>query len=392
MARHTARETRKESTKQLDAIAAAFGNLKQAREELVEVVSVPTDFVQFDHATRIGGIPSDRIVLVHGPSSGGKTAFALGLVKSYLRREHGAFFIDAERTTDGEWVGHVFGTEKKKLFDSPLFRAKRPDNYEDAMDSVREYATAFAALRESGHVAENARFLVVVDSLKKLIPKDHTKKLLKEGADGAGMDGMGGRSAMMQAAANTAWMNELVPLLEKTSGTVLLIARESEDPNADIWTKKAGRDFKITGGRSIYYDSSLVIRVERAGFVTHGDGKDRVVYGERHRVSIDRSKVAPKEGYNTICYFHSSNGNFLPVGLDRARDVLEITVKFGVITQAGAWFSYGKQKLGAGEHAAVKVLADPDGPDLLNRVEADVRARFAKVAPVEITEDGEVVE
>jgi recombination protein RecA len=390
MARHTtARETRKSATAQLDAIAAAFGSLKQAREELVEVTAVPTDFVQFDHATRIGGLPGERIVLVHGPSSGGKTVFALGLVKGYLRRGHGAFILDAERTTDGEWVSHVFG-DAKALFDNPLFRAKRPENYEDAMDSVREYANGFAKLRDAGVVAKDAQFLVVVDSLKKLIPKDHTKKLLKDGASGAGMDGMGGRSAMMQAAANTAWMNELVPLLEKTKGTVLLIARESEDPNADMWAKKAGRDFKITGGKAVYYDASLVVRIERAGFVSHGEGKEKVVYGERHRVSIDKSKVASKDGYNTLCYFHSSNGNLLPVGLDRARDVLELARKFDVVTLTGAWYAFGKQRLAAGEHNAVKALAG--NVALLDEVEAAVRAKFAKVEPLVVTDDGEVIE
>jgi recombination protein RecA len=185
-------------------------------------------------------------------------------------------------------------------------------------------------------------------------------------------------------------MNELVPLLEKTKGTVLLIARESEDPNADIWAKKAGRDFKITGGKAVYYDASLVVRIERAGFVSHGEGKEKVVYGERHRVSIDKSKVASKDGYNTICFFHSSNGNFLPVGLDRARDVLELATKFSVVTQSGAWFGWGKEKLGSGVNAAVKKLAGD--VEMLDAIEAEVRAKFAKVQPLEITEDGEVIE
>jgi recombination protein RecA len=114
------------------------------------------------------------------------------------------------------------------------------------------------------------------------------------------------------------------------------------------------------------------------------------VYGERHRVSIDKSKVASKDGYNTVCYFHSSNGNLVPVGLDRARDVLEMARKFGVITQAGAWFSYGKEKLGAGENATVKRLTDDCA--VLEAIERDSREKFAKVEPIQVTEDGEVIE
>lgn len=391
MPRKSVRETRVEKTKTFANIADRLSQFKSAREVLVPVTAVPTDFVQFDHATRIGGLPTGRITLIHGPSAGGKSLFALGLTKSFLKRGHFAFFVDAERTTDSEWVSYVFGEKTgAETFASPLFKALRPMNYEDAVDQVRAFAQAVKKLRIDGEVSPETSFLIVVDSLKKLIPKDHTKKLLKEGAEGAGFDGMGGRAAMQQAGANTSWMNELVPLLDDCGGSALIVARESEDPNADAWAKKYGKDFRITGGKAIYYDASLVLRAERASWISQGEGEEKKIFGERHRITIDKSKVGTKDGKNTLCYFHSSNGGLIPVGLDRARDVLELALRFDIVKRSGAWMSFGKEKLGAGESNAVKRLTGDD--ELLAKIEQEVRAEFEKISPVQHTEDGEVLE
>src|SRR5205814_10673608 len=66
--------------------------------------AVPTRFIQFDHSTRVGGLPIERFMLMHGPSGLGKTEMAIGLEDSFLERDHFVFHVDSERTTPITWA------------------------------------------------------------------------------------------------------------------------------------------------------------------------------------------------------------------------------------------------------------------------------------------------
>jgi len=230
----------------LAAVAERFKAFRPAHEALTRVRAVPTIFVQFDHATGVGGLPIERFTLLHGPSGHGKSAVALGFVRSFLERDHFALYVDAERTTPGTWVEELLG---KDLAHHPGFFAKRPRTYEETVEEVRRFVTTLAEAREAGELPEDTSALVVVDSLRKLVPEGILKKISK---DDGGVDGMGGRAAQIKAAMNAAWLDELVPLLEDTGTAVVAIARESEDTNADVWAKRTGQDFKVGGGKAIY--------------------------------------------------------------------------------------------------------------------------------------------
>lgn len=366
----------------LGKTAERFGAFRPALEVLLPPAPVPTLLIQYDHATRIGGHPSNRIVTAHGPSGHGKTAMALALILSYLVEGHLVFHVDAERTTDTEWVKNMFGVHAD-LMKSGRYFALRPDSYEQAVDKVREFGLNVKAAVDAGEVPPGTKWLLVVDSMNRLTPKDFTKNLLKDGgAVKSGFDGSSGRGGQRKAAANAAWFDELVALVDNTNGSAMLITREAEDPNADANDKKYGRDFRITGGRALIYDASLLVRVERAGYVLEKppkEGEKGNVIGERHRVTLSKSKIAAKDGYDTRCYFHTSNGKIFPVGLDRARDLLELATNFGVVTNNGAFFYFGKKRLGQGLLNAVKTITKDT--EMSAEIEALVRAKFAKVAP-----------
>lgn len=355
--------------------------------------AVPTRFVQFDHATRVGGLPIERFMMIHGPSSEGKSVCALGLCDSFLEQDHFALYIDAERTTPGDWVQKLLG----KNATHPGFYAIRPDSYEDTIAQVRLFLNTVRQLREANKVPEQTSALVVVDSLRKLVPHDLLKEILaaeKEDARGrgkgrptAGRD----RSAQLKAKMNAAWMDELVPLLEHARAALLAIAREMVDPDADAMSRRFGTDYKVGGGGAIYYDSSLVIRIDRAKWVTKGDGEDerKEIYGERHRVVIKKTKVGGKEGRQTTCFFHSSNGTLTPFGFDRARDVIELAERFDVVKRKGSWLTWQGRRWQGLNTAVQKLTAEPL---VLDALEREVRGQFQAQQPVEHTADGEVLE
>lgn len=368
----------------LDAVAKAFSGFRPAHEVLTRVRAVPTIFPQYDHATRVGGQPIERITLVHGPSGQGKTKFTLGLARSFLARSHPVFMVDAERTTPWPWIEMSLGPYAQ----SPLFFARRPDTYEGTVTEVRDFCNTLRKQRDTKKVSADTSALIIVDSIRKLVPKDQWDKIMqlgKEKGDGKVRD----RSAQQKAMMNAAWCDELVPLLEQSNAGMVIIARETEDPDADMRSRMYGTNYKVGGGKALYYDASLDCRIERQRYVTKdaGEGNKPIVYGERHRITITKSKVGAKENKTTICFFHSSNGLLVPEGFDLARDVLEMARTFGIV-KGDSWMKWRNNKW-QGEHAAVRKLTA--APELLAELEAEVRARFAEVNPLEVSDDGEVL-
>jgi RecA/RadA recombinase len=335
----------------------------------------------------------DRLYIANDFVPTHNTYFSLGLIESFLRLDHFAQLIDAERTTPIDWAELIMG----EIARHPGFFAMRPDTYEECVEQTRKWLLRIKAQRDAKKVPPGTSGLVVCDSVRKLVPKDIFAKIAGEAAKGQkkarGIDGMGGRAAQIKAAMNAQWMDELVPLLEKTGTAFLAIARESDDPDADMMAKAYGRAFKVGGGKALYYDSSLVFRVERDRWVTDAgddEGKNKTVFGERHRVTIRKTKVAGHEKRETVCYFHTSNGVLTPAGFDRARDVVDLGERFGVVERKGSWYAVkGGDKLGQGVNGAVKKLAED--PAALDSLESIVRSQFAVNAPVEHDEDGVVL-
>lgn len=366
MARKRKRDEISERLEGLAEVAAGFEHWKPAGEVLTRVRSLPTQFVQVDFASRVGGWPMQRFALVHGPSNHGKTAFSIGLGASFLEGGHFFGLIDAEHTTPEDWLIKLMG----QWVALPGFVAMRPESYEQAVDGVRGMLAAISKAREAGKLAPGTSALIVVDSIRKLVPKGLLAKILK-GKDG--IDGAKGRAAQMKAALNAQWLDELTPALYQSGAAMVFIARESENPDAGTFDQ----DFKIGGGKALQFESSLSARVTRAAWVKDGSGDDARVVGERHRVRIWKTKVGPKDDKCSDAFFHTSNGTLTPEGFDRARDVLELARDFGVVTvdkgHSYQWASAG-EVLARGESATIRKLSDD--PKTLAAIEAEVRGQF----------------
>lgn len=358
----------------LASVAAEFaeGGWKPAVEVLKRVEAVPTIFPQYDYGTRIGGHPLGRICTIHGPSGLGKTSFVIGLMLSFLKRKHFAGFVDAEMTTPIDWCATLMTSE---IANQPAFVAMRPSTYEETDDAIRLMCTKIGAARENGRVSKSTSGIVVVDSIRKLVPTRLLQTLLKEGTSGrseGGIDGMRGRAAMYKAALNAQWLDEMVPLLERTNCTLVIIARETEDPNADSNAKMYGNDWKINGGKALIYDASIAARVTRANWIYQGSGEGRKVVGERHLVRIHKTKVSGKEDKVIDVYFHTSNGVLTPEGFDTTRDLLELAKKFEMVT-GETWLAWGDRKFQGENKFVAEVSANRA---LFSELDAQVRSGF----------------
>lgn len=361
---------------QMSKVAERFGRWRPAAEVIRFVEAVPTQFIQYDQRVGVGGHPIGRITLLHGPSNEGKSEMALGLGTSYLARDHFFGFVDAERTTPMPWVqGIMRGLEKH-----PGFVGLPANTYEEVIVEVRRFCETIAAARLKGEVPHDTSGLIVVDSIRKLVPKKMLEEMMKELGSGdpkpsrPGMKGkkkteakLGSRAEQIKAAINARWMDELVPLLADTRTSMVIIAREYANSDAGLYDK----DWVVGGGRALYYDASIDIRVERSWVYEGAEGDKRVV-GERRRLNIHKTKVSGKVEKVPAAYYHTSNGVLVPEGFDAPRDVIEVATDAGIVQVAGnGWCTWGKHRLAQGVGNVVKRLHKD--PELFKKLEADVR-------------------
>lgn len=369
--------------KQLDtlgAIGERFNQWRPAADVLVPVRGVRTRFLWVDSATKIGAFPLDRVVTVHGPSNEGKTVYVLGLGASVLDAGGVFALVDAEQTTPITWIQNIMGEHAA----SPNFLAMRPVTYEETVAAVRQLCNGFAAAKAAREISNDAPGLVVIDSIRKLVPKKLMDELLKMnpadeekqkrgrfGKAPKGVDGAGGRAAQIKAALNAAWLDELIPLAAKSGVAIVLIARELNEDEDDPWA----RDVKVGGGRALIFDASLVMRITRAVVL---NDEDRKLIGEKHLVEIRKTKIGSKDELWPRAYFHTT-----PAGaLDPARDAIELGLDQGTLRLAGSHVKWGQATLGAGKDAAVKKLAA--NPVMLAELQKSLRERFVlEGAPIE---------
>lgn len=370
----------------LKGVADAFKGFKHASQTLHRVRAVPTIWPQYDLATKVGGHPTERITLLHGESAGGKTYLTLAMILSFIMRDHPAYLIDAERTTPITWVEKTYG----EYADHPLFFADRPDTYEEVRANVRRFCNLVRAQREAGKIPKDTTAIIVIDSIRKLVPKDQFDSIIetiKALAKSPELEKARSRITQIKAQMSAAWADELVPLLERCGCALIVIAREIEDPdNTNERARKAGTAVKTTGGKAWFYDASLDLRTTKAG--RYGkkfggeDGEDEKldVWGNRYCIEITKTKVAGEGDYRAKCFFHISNGKMSPAGFDRAKDLLELArpQKYDrgfapAIEMAGSWFKIGAKKW-QGEERLLAALRDD--AKLFAQVESTMRDRF----------------
>ncbi len=99
------------------------------------------------------------------------------------------------------------------------------------------------------------------------------------------------------------------------------------------------------------------------------------VIGNETKVKVVKNKVAPpfKQAQFEILYGE---------GVSRHGEIIELGVRQGIIEKSGAWYSYGKDRIGQGKENVRQFLRD--NPDVAATIEAQIRAT---VLPLDAADD-----
>ncbi|PYP69641.1 MAG: recombinase RecA [Gemmatimonadetes bacterium] len=302
----------------------------------VRVDAIGTGAINLDAAIGVGGIPRGRVTEIFGPESSGKTTLALHVVANAQRLGGAAAYIDAEHALDVEYA-------KKLGVDIDNLLVSQPDTGEQALILVR-----------SGAVD-----VVVVDSVAALVPKAEI-----EGEMGDSLPGLQAR-LMSQA------LRKLAGAINRSRTAVVFINQLREKIGIMF-----GNPETTSGGRALKFYASVRLDMRRIGPVKERD----VVIGNHVRVKVVKNKVAPP--------FRQAEFDLMfDEGISHESLLVDIAAEAGIIEKSGAWYAYGKERIGQGRENAKLYLKDH--PDLSAEIEAKVKEHLGVKAAAAVVADEE---
>jgi recombination protein RecA len=298
-----------------------LGESEVARD--IQIVS--TGSLGLDIALGIGGLPRGRVVEIYGPESSGKTTLTLSVIAQMQKMGGTAAFIDAEHALDPQYAGKL-GVEVDQLLIS------QPDNGEQALEIAD-------MLVRSGSVD-----VVVIDSVAALVPKAEI-----EGEMGEPQMGLQARlmsQALRKLTANIKRSNTLVIFINQIRMKIGVMFGNPET---------------TTGGNALKFYASVRIDIRRIGSIKKGDE----VIGSETRAKVVKNKVAPP--------FRNADFDILyGEGISREGEIIELGVTHRVIEKSGAWYTYGKERIGQGKDNTRDFLKEH--PDMAREIESKVLA------------------
>ncbi|WP_333683927.1 recombinase RecA [Pontibaca methylaminivorans] len=290
-----------------------------------QVEASSTGSLGLDIALGIGGLPMGRIVEIYGPESSGKTTLTLHCIAEQQKRGGVCAFVDAEHALDPHYARKL-GVDVDELLIS------QPDTGEQALEITD-------TLVRSGAVN-----MVVVDSVAALTPKSELE------------GDMGDSSVGVQARLMSQAMRKLTGSISRSNCMVIFINQIRMKIGVMF-----GSPETTSGGNALKFYSSVRLDIRRIGSI-----KDRdEVVGNATRVKIVKNKVAPpfKQVEFDIMFGE---------GISKMGELLDLGVKAGVVDKAGAWFSYGDERIGQGRENAKQFLRENSA--LALEIEDKIRA------------------
>lgn len=236
-----------------------------------------------------GGIGFNRLALVIGDSSAGKTTFIHLAIKAAQDQNLSVAYVDAERAWNPEWA-RALGVDISKML------IARPVTGEKAYDACLKFIKARVGL-------------IIIDSLAALTPD----AMLEETDEGVMGNKFMGRTAQMNNRGIQAMVNEL-------QGSAIIAINQLRDKVGIAY----GNPEVLPGGRGQRFYNSQTIRVSRGAWIDDGTGKEKKHIGYKLHIKLEKNKVGrPFEEGEAIFYF---TGEF-----DETASIIEDAIGFNII-------------------------------------------------------------
>jgi len=330
---------RPEISAALQSIKSKFGEdsiMTLGEQPHTDIDAIPSGSLGLDWALGIGGFPRGRIVEIYGPESSGKTTLSLHAVAESQKKGGICAFIDAEHALDPEYAERI-GVKTDQLLVS------QPDNGEQALEIVE-------SLVRSGKLD-----VIVVDSVAALTPKDEIEGDM-------GQQHVGKQARLMSQA-----LRKLTAIVHKSKTVVIFINQIRMQIGVMF-----GNPETTPGGKALKFYTSVRLDIRRIAQIKKADE----VVGGRHRVKVVKNKVAPPFRVTEFDLMYNE-------GISREGELLALGEKHGLVSKAGASYSYTPEtakededpvKLGRGYDAARTFLRE--NPKIAKQLVKEIRGKL----------------
>ena len=330
------------------ALAAALGQIEKQfgkgsvmrlgdSARSMDIDAVSSGSIGLDVALGIGGLPRGRVIEIYGPEASGKTTMTLQAVAEVQKLGGTAAFVDAEHALDPTYAEKL-GVNVDELLVS------QPDTGEQALE-ITDMLVRSAAVD-----------VVVIDSVAALTPK-------------AEIEGEMGDSHMgLQARLMSQALRKLAGNIKRSNTMVIFINQIRMKIGVMF-----GSPETTTGGNALKFYSSIRLDIRRIGAIKKGDE----VTGNQTRVKVVKNKMAPpfRQAEFEILYGK---------GISKLGELIDLGVANGRVEKAGAWYSYGKDRIGQGKENSRTFLKEH--PEMADEIETRLREMLLpKQNPVEET-------
>ena len=321
--------------KQIDKAFGKGALIRLGDKEIEPIEAISTGSLGLDIALGVGGVPKGRIIEIFGPESSGKTTLTLHVIAECQKAGGVCAFIDAEHALDVVYAQNL-GVDVDNLLVS------QPDYGEQALEILETV------------VRSGAVDLVIVDSVAALTPKVEI--------DGDMDDQQVGVQARLMSKA----LRKITGVLSKMNTTVIFI----NQIRMKIGMTGYGSPETTTGGNALKFYSSVRLDIRRIATLKQAEQS----IGNRTKVKVVKNKVAPP--FQQV-EFDIMFGE----GVSKTGELIDYGVKLDIIDKAGAWFSYGDNKIGQGRENAKVFLKD--NPEIADEIEKKIK----KSMGIEVEED-----
>lgn len=292
-----------------------------------QISTVPTGSLALDAALGVGGYPRGRIIEIYGPESSGKTTVALHAVAEVQKRGGTAAYIDAENAMDPAYA-QALGVDIDSLILS------QPNTGEEGLQIADTL------------ISSGAIDIVVVDSVAALVPR-------------AEIEGdMGDSHVGLQARLMSQALRKLSGTISKTKTIALFINQIREKVGVMF-----GNPETTPGGRALKFYSTIRLEVRRAEQIKQSSE----VIGNRAKLKVVKNKVAPPFRVAEVDIMYGK-------GISQTGELIDMAVEKDIVDKAGAWYSYGDDRIGQGRENAKQYLEDH--PDIYEEIKTRVRKAY----------------
>ena len=272
--------------------------------EELEYERIPFTSPMMNYCT-FGGIPKGRLIEFYGPEHGGKTTTLLDIIANYQNQypDDVILFADIENTYDEEWA-KTMGVDSSKI----IFIHPENEGAEQILQGILDL------------VATGTIGLALLDSIGAMISDKEMENDLDEAAY-AGISGpMTKFSKKMQ-------------MYCRKYGTTFIATNQERD---NIGNPNPYAEPKTPGGRTWKFLCSMRLRftqgkyLDEKGNELSNNAESPVAMKVMMKVKkLKTGKPTRRIGSYTLDF---------ETGIDYIKDLVDVAIKYDIITKHGAWF------------------------------------------------------